>query len=114
MTLERDVITPVNCWADDNDIEYEKVIFVTDGYPDWIYFLPNGLAVWIEYKRPGKEPNPLQQYRLDLLVARDHLAYWTDNTDVAIAILKHHLESKRVPEARCENVVIAGCRWIVP
>lgn len=30
------------------------------GAPDRIVFLPNGVAVWIELKAPGKKPDPHQ------------------------------------------------------
>lgn len=36
------------------------------GFPD-LMMLKDGKAVFIEVKRPGKKPRPLQQYRLDEL-----------------------------------------------
>lgn len=40
-----------------------------DALPDRQIFLPGGLMKWVETKRPGKKPTPLQQIRIDELTA---------------------------------------------
>lgn len=37
------------------------------GYPDRIVMMPDGTLIWVELKRPGGKPRPLQLYRHDQL-----------------------------------------------
>lgn len=37
--------------------------FGFDGYPDRIVLLPEGRVIWVELKRPGQKPRPLQRRR---------------------------------------------------
>lgn len=74
-------------WAERNGWICEKVKFANAGYNDRIYFHEPGVIVLIEFKRVGKEPDPLQNYRIKVLKAMGILATWTDNYDAAIAFL---------------------------
>ena len=68
------------------------------GYPDRLFLLPLRPA-WIEFKRPGEKPTPLQYYRL---WAMDQLGYdvtWTDNENDAFEWIKT-LHTARLSEAR--------------
>lgn len=61
------------------------------GWPDHI-FVKDGKTVWIEFKRPGEEPTPLQQYRMRHLRSHGALVYWVDNTTAGIAMLRSHVD----------------------
>jgi Holliday junction resolvase len=55
-----------------------KVIQLSkNGYPD-ILALRDGQAVWVEVKRPGAKPRPLQVLRIKELVSDGFIAFYTD------------------------------------
>jgi hypothetical protein len=59
------------------------------GWPDHIYVIPpNGRVVFIEFKRPGEEPTPLQYYRINTIDQAGGNAYWADSVSKAITILE--------------------------
>ena len=51
-----------------------------NGIPD-LLAIRNGKAVFIEVKRPGYEPAPLQKYRLNEINEKGVMAFWVDNID---------------------------------
>lgn len=89
----------VTDWAEANDWIVEKVKFANAGYPDRIYF-GYGMAVLIEYKRPKKKPDKLQEYRLRELAKRGIKCTWVNTSSAGIAFLKACMGSARVPAAR--------------
>ncbi len=48
------------------------------GWPDRMVLLPGGVVGFLELKRPGKIPTPLQFQRLRLLSRLGFVADWTD------------------------------------
>jgi hypothetical protein len=42
------------------------------GYPDRLVVLSNGRVVWVEFKRPGGELEPLQKFRIKRLQSLGH------------------------------------------
>lgn len=89
-TPESKVRDPVVRWAKQHGIGHMRMAFrpgVRQGVPDDMFMLGNGVAVWVEFKRPGKQPTPLQLARLDELARRGFLAFWTDNAADAIELL---------------------------
>jgi hypothetical protein len=48
------------------------------GYPDWLVVADKGVSGFVELKRPGKEPTPLQLWRLKELIRRGHIADWAN------------------------------------
>lgn len=96
-------------WATSRGIICEKVKFVTAGYPDRLSVLPDGLHVWIEFKRKGKEPEPIQDYRMRTLRDANALAGWTDDSTVAIFAVRTLLEPTRIPKAGHQAAFIAVC-----
>ena len=49
------------------------------GMPDRMALLPGGVVCFIEFKRPGEKPKPLQYHRLSQLRRLGFLAEWTDS-----------------------------------
>lgn len=49
------------------------------GWPDRICIFQGGMLVWLELKRPGEEPEPLQYYRMSQLRERGQHVMWSDN-----------------------------------
>ena len=60
---------------------------VTAGWPDDLFLIPGGRPLFIEFKRPGKEPTPLQYHRLGELRDLGYTAIWTDSADEACSAI---------------------------
>ena len=52
----------------------------TNGIPD-LMAMRNGKVVFIEVKRKGEEPEPLQKHRLNQINEKGILAFWVDAVD---------------------------------
>lgn len=85
--LEKAIEGRVRAYARGRGWKSLKVKFVDAGYPDRMFILP-GRICFIEFKRPGHEPEPLQNHRLLELLAYGIPATWTDNYDDAVAFLE--------------------------
>jgi Holliday junction resolvase len=58
-----------------------KVIQLSEnGHPD-LLCMRDGVTVLIEVKRPGAEPRPLQQHRINQHVANGFAAFYVDNAN---------------------------------
>lgn len=51
------------------------------GWPDRLFVSPNGVHVYIEFKRQGKVPRKLQRYRIDALKRQNCIVYVCDNSE---------------------------------
>ena len=92
--LEKDVVKRVKDWCDKNGVLYIKFTpFGSKGWPDTIIVFPGGFHLWVELKRAGKKPRPLQQHRMGQLAVMGALAVWFDNADAAIEYLQDCLDS---------------------
>lgn len=49
------------------------------GWPDRLLLGPRGQHAFVEFKRPGEKPRPLQEHILSLLRQKGHTAVWVDN-----------------------------------
>jgi hypothetical protein len=95
-TPEAKVRDPVVRWAKSRNIMHVRMSFrpgVSAGVPDDLFLLPGGVSIWIEFKRPGKEPTPLQMEKIQQLKYRGHVAMWTDNATDGITALGMALEA---------------------
>lgn len=91
MTPEGKVRQPVLDWAKNNGIGHVRQSFrpgVKQGVPDDLFLVPGGIAVFIEFKRLGKEPTPLQFARLEMLQKLGFVALWADTSEAGIAALQ--------------------------
>lgn len=90
---EADVIKPVVRWAKKRGVKHIRITLLPGaerGWPDHCFLIPGGAPVFIEFKRPGKEPSLIQQLRLDYLTNNGYAAYWFDNAEEAVAALERH------------------------
>ncbi len=62
--IERDV---ADWWEAMGMIHIKIVIWGRAGWPDHIFVGPKGRLKWIEFKKPGEPPTPLQDYIHGLL-----------------------------------------------
>jgi hypothetical protein len=59
------------------------------GYPDRI-FIKDGVTVWCELKRHGKEPTKFQEYKAMKLYQAGAKVFWTDSLEGLQNILEFH------------------------
>lgn len=67
-------------WAIDRGAIVVKVQG-TRGWPDRAVVLPNGRTLFVEFKRPGQKPDPLQEHILKQLRMRGCPATWADSEE---------------------------------
>lgn len=108
--LEKDIEGTVVSWAKKHNFLAIKVRFQEAGYPDRLFISPQGHTIFIEFKRPGEKPDPLQLYRIRTLQARNIPAYVCDSSVHAISILKAAVEPEVIPEASSKAPVVASIR----
>lgn len=91
---EAQVRDPVVKWAKKMGLRHVRMSFrpgVTIATPDDLFLSTEGRSAWIEFKRPGKEPTPLQWERLRWLYEHGHAAEWHDNANQAKDFLRLNL-----------------------
>jgi hypothetical protein len=66
------------CWAEVQGAITLK-IEAKKGWPDRIVIKPNGVVMFVEFKAPGRKPNPLQAYVLQMLRQQRVKAYWVSS-----------------------------------
>ncbi len=86
----------------------QKVRFAQKGYPDRIYIhRVLRIRCWIEWKRIGEEPYPLQYERIAELRSLGENVTWTDNFNDAVHYLET-LESEALSAPRDKNAPQSG------
>lgn len=60
----------------------------TRGVPDRLICLPGGITCFVELKRPGGKPRPVQRFCLLYLYHKGHRVAVVDNKDTAKALVK--------------------------
>lgn len=66
------------------------------GWPDRMY-LYRGRTCFVEFKKPGEKPEPLQNYTHDFLRQRGFKVWVIDDIDQGVKVLldwKHHVDSE--------------------
>ena len=75
---------------------YQRMAFqpgVARGFPDYMFMPRGGRPIFIEFKAPGKKPTALQVHRMQELGNHDYAAYWRDDADKAIEMIKQFMAS---------------------
>lgn len=67
------------------------------GWPDRLFLPPQGRAFFIEFKREGEKPRPLQEYRHEQLRKQGYQCFVVDNEADGFA----RLASTSVSAPRC-------------
>lgn len=88
MTLEADIELAVVAWAEDHGWHVRKVAWIgRDGAPDRVFF-GHGRTVWVEFKKPGEVPRPIQVREHKRMAAGGARVHVVDNVADGIAILQ--------------------------
>ena len=83
--LERDEEAAIKKWCKANDVLFIKFTpFGEKGWPDRIAIFPDGHHVWVELKRRGEHPRPLQFHRMHLLEGHGVDVMWFDCAEKCI------------------------------
>lgn len=90
--LEKAIEYKVWKFCVENGILYLKLQKLR-GYPDRLLLLPNGKSLFIEFKRFGETPRPLQLDRINVLQKYKQEVQVHDNSVSAIAAIKKILEA---------------------
>lgn len=61
------------------------------GVPDHYFLTPAGVSFFIEFKKPGEKPTPLQAREIKLINANRGNATWTDNLTSGKRIVDSYL-----------------------
>lgn len=80
------------------------------GYPDRIFWIPGGRPLLIEFKRPGEEPRPKQEYIQNQLRKLGYQVEVHDNAIRAFQSVINAVESSRLPKEGRE--ILARARSI--
>lgn len=84
------------------------------GKLDQLFITPHGLHLWVEFKRMGENPEPLQRYWAKQITLRKGLVYGCDDYEHAKAIFITHLDPEAVPVAGLATHDATGFRWVIP
>ena len=77
--LEKAIEKQACKWAESNGwLHYKMNVLGQRGWPDRV-FIKKGKVLYVEFKAPGKEPNPLQTYRLNSLRMKGVSAFWVSS-----------------------------------
>lgn len=97
-----------------NYLHFKMNALGAKGKPDQLFLSPHGLHLWIEFKRMGEVPEPLQRYWAKQIVKRRGLVYGCDDYEHAKAILNTHLDPAALPIEGCATIDETGFRWTIP
>lgn len=106
--IERDAVELV--WRHLGIVGSKLVTPGDTGYPDRIFWLPAGKPLLIEFKKPGEEPEPKQEYIHDQLRKLGYIVEVHDNAVRAFQAVIQALESTRLPKESRE--ILARARRI--
>lgn len=84
------------------------------GKLDQLFIAPHGLHIWIEFKRMGEKPEPLQRYWAKQITLRKGLVYGCDDFEHAKAIFNTHLDPAALPIEGRATLTDAGFSWAIP
>ena len=88
--LEKELERVLVAWAKAHGwLALKFTPFGDRGWPDRI-FIKNGTHVWLELKRSGSEPGPLQLHRRAQLMKCGAIVHWTDDLEEAKRLLNQY------------------------
>lgn len=106
--LEKTTEDRVCKWAVEHGFLTPKVKFVEVGWPDRLFISPKGRHIYIEFKRKGEEPRPIQYHRIKNLSKRGVMAVWTDSYDYAVGVLQAVLDTEALSDKSDKTLTVAS------
>lgn len=111
MGVELDIENRVVEWANKHGFLTPKIKFAERGWPDRLFISPYGHTFFIEFKRPGTNPEkdePLQVHRILQLHERGIPAVFCDNYFAGIRMLQICLEPENLPRESRPSPIKSG------
>lgn len=97
-----------------NYLHWKMNALGSKGKPDQLFQALWGGYIWIEFKRIGEDPTPLQRYWAKQITQRKGLVYGCDDYEHAKAILHNHLDPAAVPIEGAATYDETGFSWVIP
>ena len=72
------------------------------GWPDRMFVIPGGRPLFVEFKRPGEEPEPKQEHIHEVLKKLGYNVEVHDSVDGAVSAVTRALEAARRAKERDE------------
>lgn len=86
----------VQRWATQHGLLYIKLeLQHHKGQPDDMFYLPGGRPILMEFKAPGEEPDPLQEFTHQQLRYLGYEIYVIDDPQEGVKILANKLAAKK-------------------
>jgi len=112
--LETEIAKKVCEYAQGFGILTPKIQVVSErGWPDRLFINTDGTHVWVEFKKMGEVPAPIQLYRMEQLAERNVLSIVIDNVEAGEDLVDA-MVATRIPEESDRTPAIAGIRGSVP
>lgn len=97
--LEKDVIKKANTFAKLNRVVAIRMHFgqgVYTAWPDYLYLIPGGRPLFVEYKATGKKPTPKQRLQIKILEDLGYDVIVADTPEIAIEAISRSLAAARL------------------
>lgn len=112
--LEVQIEDKIVKWAKREGFLTPKVKFVEAGFPDRLFISPFGHTIFMEIKKPGEVPTPIQLHRIEQLTKRGVPAIWVDSVLEGINVLKAALEASSISGTGDPSTPIPGLGGPLP
>lgn len=92
------------CSRAESELGVRNTKFVTPGdtgWPDRIFWIKGGRPLLIEFKRPGEEPRPKQEYNIGILKKLGYNVEVHDNVERALCSIARALEAGKLSKTKC-------------
>lgn len=97
-----------------NYLHWKMNALGSKGKPDQLFQTPWGFYLWVEFKRMGEQPTPLQRYWARQITQRRGLVYGCDDYEHAKAIFHNHLDPAAVPIEGAAAYDDSRLSWAIP
>lgn len=84
------------------------------GWPDRLFLVPGGHPLFIEFKRPGEAPRPLQAHVHRMMERAGYHVEVVDRVDAGVQALRAAMDAASVPTKGHQVSAGASVRRIVP
>lgn len=112
--LEKEIEKKVCQYAQKKGFLTPKINVVGErGWPDRLFIDPDGWHVYIEFKAPGKAPDPIQIYRQSELAKRNVMVLVVDDEEQGKSYVDD-MVSARLSEESDKSPIISGSGGALP
>ena len=95
--LEKEIQQPVIRYATLRGVPHIRLYFgpgMRVGWPDVLFLIPGGIALFIEFKATGKRPTAKQRLKITLLIGLGFACHVCDNIEEGKKIIDSALRNR--------------------